>query len=266
MPQANHRSTSRVLDVFDLLSNTQDGYTLTEISQALSSPKSSMLPILQTLAARNYLDLNYRTGRYSIGPNLSFVGSLYRKRISINQFIDMEMHQITDITGESSYMGIRQGSQTLFIHTVDCEKPVECKKKVGMLEDGLTGAMGKALLCDLKLNELAKLVSEDAVDMPADDVNLFKVHVEMEETRVINVAYERGEVEGPIQAIASHIRYKGEIVAAIGVILPAFRINPKSASDAEKQLHVAVRKIENVLADTDEDISKIFSIDGFRNL
>ncbi len=266
MSQTNHRSTSRVLDVFDLLSNSQDGYTLTEISQALDSPKSSMLPILQTLAARNYLDLNYKNGRYTIGPSLYFVGSLFRKRISVNKFIDMEMHQLTTAIGESSYMGVRQGSQTLFIHTVDCEKPVESKKKVGNLENGLIGAMGKALLCDLKLHELAKVISEDDNEMPDDSVNLYKVHVEMEEIRVINVAYEHGEIEGPIQAIASYIRCKGEIVAAIGVILPAFRVNPKTISNAEKQLHIAVRKIENILMDTDEDISEIFSIGGFRNL
>ena len=50
MAQTTHRSTSRVLDIFELLSTTSsDGATLTEIAQALESPKSSILPILQTL-------------------------------------------------------------------------------------------------------------------------------------------------------------------------------------------------------------------------
>lgn len=53
MAQTPHRSTSRVLDIFDLLSTTMEGFTLTEIAQALQSPKSSILPILQTMASRN---------------------------------------------------------------------------------------------------------------------------------------------------------------------------------------------------------------------
>ena len=37
MAQTPHRSTSRVLDIFDLLSTTMEGFTLTEIAQALQS-------------------------------------------------------------------------------------------------------------------------------------------------------------------------------------------------------------------------------------
>ena len=33
MAQTPHRSTSRVLDIFDLLSTTMEGFTLTEITQ-----------------------------------------------------------------------------------------------------------------------------------------------------------------------------------------------------------------------------------------
>ena len=76
MAQTPHRSTSRVLDIFDLLSTTMEGFTLTEIAQALQSPKSSILPILQTMASRNYIDLDYRTNRYTIGINL-FVPARY---------------------------------------------------------------------------------------------------------------------------------------------------------------------------------------------
>ena len=41
MAQTAHRSTTRVLDIFDLLANADRGHTLTEIAQKLSCPKSS---------------------------------------------------------------------------------------------------------------------------------------------------------------------------------------------------------------------------------
>ena len=73
MAQTAHRSTSRVLDIFELLSTTSsDGATLTEIAQALESPKSSILPILQTLVARGYIDMDYRTNKYSIHHHTQF--------------------------------------------------------------------------------------------------------------------------------------------------------------------------------------------------
>lgn len=116
MAQTPHRSTSRVLDIFDLLSTTMEGFTLTEIAQALQSPKSSILPILQTMAARNYIDLDYRTNRYTIGINLFCAGSIYHNKISINKFIDLEMRQLTHRTDEACCLGTLEGDHVLFLH------------------------------------------------------------------------------------------------------------------------------------------------------
>lgn len=263
MPQTAHRSTSRVLDVFDLLANAPGGYTLTEIARTLNSPKSSMLPILQTLAARNYIQL--KNGRYYIGPSLYFAASVYRKQISVNKFIDMEMHRLAAAIEESAILAVREVSKTRFIHMAACADPVYCQKSVGQTEDGPCGALGKALLCDFKLDELAHLVAKDGVRLP-DPLNLYQAHVQMEEARVVNIAYESGEIEGAIHCVASPIRYEGTIAAALGIILPTFRLTPRKATDAEMNLRLVVQKIENVIASSDEDIHEIFSLNGFRNL
>ena len=58
----------------------------------------------------------------------------------------------------------------------------------------------------------------------------------MEETRITNLAYEYGEVEPGIQCVASPIRVQDRVVAALGVILPSFRVNPEKAMTAAKAL------------------------------
>ena len=120
MVQTAHRSTSRVLDIFELLSTTSsDGATLTEIAQALESPKSSILPILQTLVARGYIDMDYRTNKYSIGVNLYMAASIYRSKISINKFIDNEMRHLTTRLEESCCLAVLDGRNSLFLHRTD---------------------------------------------------------------------------------------------------------------------------------------------------
>ena len=106
MAQTAHRSTSRVLDIIELLSASIEGHTLTEIAQLLNSPKSSILPMLQTMAARGFIDLNYRTNRYTIGLGLYFAASIYRNKISVNKFINLEMQQVTYQIGESCCLGV----------------------------------------------------------------------------------------------------------------------------------------------------------------
>ena len=53
--QSDHRSTERVLDILELLAfrDASDGLTLTEISNSLQSPKSSISPILHTMAKKS---------------------------------------------------------------------------------------------------------------------------------------------------------------------------------------------------------------------
>ena len=66
--------------------------------------------------------------------------------------------------------------------------------------------------------------------------------------------------------MASPIRHGGKIAAALGIILPTFRLTPKKSADAEINLRLAVQKIENVIASSDESVQEIFSVNGFRNL
>jgi len=265
MAQKTHRSTLRVLDVFDLLSSSLEGLTLTEIAQTLDSPKSSLLPILQTMVARNYIEINYRTNRYTIGMNLFYAASIYRNKISINKFIDIEMRQITHQTNESCCLGVLQDDNTLFLHRSDPIDAVCCHKDPGNTELSCIGAMGKSLLCDYKLDELTELYFRNDGRLPSH-INLYRTHIQMEETRLTGFSYEYGEVEPGIQCIASPIRVRSKVVAAISIILPVFRINPEKVHTASKTLQVSVQKIENILSNTDEDPAEIFSLNGFKNL
>lgn len=266
MAQTAHRSTSRVLDIFELLSTANfEGLTLTEIAQALESPKSSILPILQTLAARGYIKVAPRANRYSIGINLYMVASAYRSKVSTNSFIDLEMKRLTSQIGESCCLSVLQGRETLFLHRTDPQDSIYCHKIPGKKELACLGAAGKSLLCDYKLEELSDLFLKDGQILP-NNINLYRLHIQMEETRLTYLSYEYGELESGIQSVASPIRNGEKVVAAISIILPVFRLTSKKVLDCSRLLPVSAQKIENVLANSTENMEDIFSLSGFRNL
>ena len=263
MAQTAHRSTTRVLDIFDLLANADRGHTLTEIAQKLSCPKSSLLPILQTLVARGYLD--YYNNRYTIGLNLFAASLSYRQRITINRFICSEMRLVVSQVEESVCLGVLEGSMTRFIRTEECANPVNHGKTAGSTEVGPLGAVGKALLCTYTLDQLTDMVFKDNERLP-ESFSLYRAHIEMEEIRTTNLAYEYGEVTNGIQCIASPIRYRKQIVAALGIVLPTFRLSVKKVDEAVRSLNTGVRRIEGMLSSSGEDMGEVFSINGFRNL
>lgn len=61
---AGHRATLRVLAILDALAANQKGLTMAEICRELGAPKSSLFPILHTMADTEYIAYDEDTKRY----------------------------------------------------------------------------------------------------------------------------------------------------------------------------------------------------------
>ena len=77
-----HRSTYRVLKIFELLSATSEGMSLTGLAQKLEIPKGSLHPILKTMQAMNFIRMN-DNGNYTIGQAKHILWVLHIRRIPI---------------------------------------------------------------------------------------------------------------------------------------------------------------------------------------
>ena len=53
--KTQHRSTKRVLDIFEALANASEGLTMAEICREVNAPKGSLSPILHTMADAGYV-------------------------------------------------------------------------------------------------------------------------------------------------------------------------------------------------------------------
>ena len=64
-----HRAANRVVDILELLAASVDGLALRDLSRQLETPKSSLLPLLRALTARDYLTQD-RAREYRLGPGV----------------------------------------------------------------------------------------------------------------------------------------------------------------------------------------------------
>lgn len=69
----------RAIDILELLSKSKEGYTLTQLSTVLDSPKSSIFDIMKTLVFKNMVLEDNQSGvtRYKIGLQSFLIGSSY---------------------------------------------------------------------------------------------------------------------------------------------------------------------------------------------
>ena len=108
MTQGQHRATARVLDILESLSGSEEGLTLTELSQALDAPKSSLFPIVHTLEERRYLRQDDGTGRYTMGPRALVLGAAFSADRGLAP-ITQVMKEVASKCQETCQMGIGAG-------------------------------------------------------------------------------------------------------------------------------------------------------------
>ena len=146
MATTEHRPTKRVLDILELLSNSEEGMTLTELAKALNAPKSSIMPLVHTMTARNFIYMQKDTLRYRIGVATYSVGVAYNNRKTSLQFIQQEMNNITALSNETCQLGIQSRNMVLYIAKKDSPQPIRLMSSVGKQLPLYCTGLGRALL------------------------------------------------------------------------------------------------------------------------
>ena len=93
MPNTDHKPTERVLNILELLASTPSGLSLSDIARQIGSPKTTVAPILHTMATRNFIFFQKDSGLYTTGISTYLAGSSYHSEKSIMQFIKSEMEE-----------------------------------------------------------------------------------------------------------------------------------------------------------------------------
>lgn len=156
MATTEHRPTERVLDILELLSNSEEGMTLTELAKALNAPKSSIMPLVHTMTARNFIYMQKDTLRYRIGVATYSVGVAYNNRKTSLQFIQQEMNNITALSNETCQLGIQSRNMVFYIAKkfTSANPPDVFRRKAASLY--CTG-LGRALLAYKSEEEIRSL-------------------------------------------------------------------------------------------------------------
>lgn len=70
---SGHRAANRLVDILELLARRREGLALRDVSAQLEAPKSSLLPLLRALVARDYLSQG-PAGEYRLGSSARALG------------------------------------------------------------------------------------------------------------------------------------------------------------------------------------------------
>ncbi|WP_095882097.1 IclR family transcriptional regulator [Alloyangia mangrovi] len=112
------KSALRVIQVLDLLGQWGSARTHVQIAEELNIPKSSLTQVLKTLLRHDYLSIDAEIRGYLLGPAITDLAGRSRGRRDLSEAAAPVLEWVTEQTGESSALNLREGDHHRVAATV----------------------------------------------------------------------------------------------------------------------------------------------------
>lgn len=242
-----HKPTERVLHILLLLAAHPDGLTLTQITELLDIPKSTISPILQEMVQQKFLQLQEGTKCYSIGITSYCIGAAYEHEKTLIPYIKSIMKNIAGEINEICQVGVLDGADVLYILKEDASitQTIKIISYIGKKLPAYCTALGKALLCEYTLPQLQELYPTPLAKQTSytiTDLNL--LYEQLQTIQQTHIAYEQEEITYQLCCLATPITLAHSPKYAMSISMPLFRATKEKRELAARLLLQAKESIE----------------------
>lgn len=250
-----HKATTRVFDILELVADhNEEGLKFSEIVNLLGESKGTLHPMIVTMTNRNYLLLNQKEGKYHIGQQLSNLGRLFQTQNNILSEIEEALNQVVDIDFVTAFCGVLSGNKVLYLVRKEAMGNVKVIAKKGSRLPASCTAIGKALLCQVSMQQLHKLYPGGLPKIMPNSITDFDVlYQQCQAVNVTGIAKEKEESNKLIQCFSTPIIVDGKVCAAISAALPTLITDSIKHEEIQKLLLNARKEIEQIITDKREE-------------
>lgn len=228
------RSVEKAIAVLNAFTIEKPELSVTELSQELALHKSTVSRLLTTLEKGGLVEQNPETGKYRLGVALIGLAGLVVAHADVREIARPLLRQLAQETQETVNLAVLDGDEVINIEQMLPDKrQVKNIGWVGRRTPLHCVSTGKVLLAYQPEQEIERIIAKGLsrrTDKTITDPR--RLREELANIRRRGCATGLEELEEGLNAIAAPIRnHEGEVVAAISVSGPSFRVSPEKISD-----------------------------------
>ena len=214
------QSVERALMIIEVLAEKGSSMSLTQISQQLGWPKSTIHGLLSTLRDYDYITQSEEDGRYWFGARLFELGNQVARSWDIRDAALPAMKRLNGEFGETVHLGMEDKGEVLYLEKIEADDLVSIMSDVGVRLPMHCSGLGKVLLAQKSKAELHHFVNTKG--LPAFTArtitSLPKLEQELERIRSQGYAVDDGEIMEGLRCVAAPIAdLNGRVRYAISV-------------------------------------------------
>jgi len=241
------QSLARGLIILQLLGESSDGVTITELADHLGVDKGTASRLVSTLAGFGYVARNEDTRRYHLGSQVVSLSRKVLTRMPLREAAKPFLRQLMEQTGECAHLAIQAQGKALYIDQVESPATLRVNAQVGTMNPLHCTALGKVLLAFGGAELPASL--EQYTENTIIDYSILAAH--LEQVRKSGFAIDNEEFDIGVRCIAVPVfDYRGKIIGAMGVSGPSSRLDMERLEELQAVLLETGREVTQKMAFT----------------
>ena len=238
------------LSVLELLLQKGSAMNMTEISEKLEIYPSTIHRILDTLKYRGYVEQNPHTQKYQLGLKALELGMAKLHQMNLVKEATPYLKELVNQCNETVHLGVLEEEEVLYLAKEESSHTIRMCSYVGKRAPLHCTALGKVLLAYLSAEERKKILGEKVLPRLTENTITDKRELEKElgKVREQGFALDREENEKDVRCVAAPIRnHQGEVIAALSISSPIFRIDKNTQNNLKEALIQTSREISKRL-------------------
>ncbi len=243
------RSVDRAAALLLALGDSPGPSGVTELARRLGLHKSTASRLLATLERRGLVEQDDETGKYRLGLVVIRLAERAERTLDLRGLALPELERLARLTHETTGLAILDGDDCLAVAHVDGPNLVAVGDWTGRSAPLHCIASGKVLMAALAEREVVRIVRHGLpryTDRTITDLE--PLLEELARVRRRGYATAMGEYEAGLNAVAAPVHdARGQVIAAVDVWGPAFRLTPRRIPELAAHVREAAAAISRRL-------------------
>lgn len=231
-------AVTKLLNIIELLSETQKELSINEIARLTGSPVNSVYRICLILESRGYIKKDFYTGLYQLGMSFHKIGEAAVNRIDFRRYALPVMDSLCDESGETVHLCVFSGGMLVLLDQIETKQPIKIHVESSSVLLPHASAFGKVILAHLDEDESGGCAPGELVPLtPHTITSADRLKEQFEEIRLSNTAYDMEEYMEGVVCIGSAVFGKNAKAAgAIGIMGPKYRFDDEKIASCAKSV------------------------------
>ncbi|HEY8369595.1 MAG TPA: IclR family transcriptional regulator [Thermodesulfobacteriota bacterium] len=220
----------RAFAILEAVGRRGTGMTMSEIGRETSLHPSTAFHLVRSLVTLGYLRQVDGSRRYRLGSKVFQLASSVLTEVELSERALPFVTDIARASGETSHLAVLDGDEVVVIAKVDGQSPLRLAERVGYPRPLHCTAIGKVLLAHRREADRRAFLAEALLEARTARTitSRERLEAEIEAVRARGYAVDDEEFAQGLRCVAMPVRnFTGQVVAAIGLSGPVWRVSPE---------------------------------------